>query len=75
MKINGKHSPIDLGIPFLEPGHAKDNLGTRELNDHEFDCVSEGSGSEGDNCCPMNGSPIVGGSINVISGNGGGYWR
>ena len=47
----------------------------RESNDHEFDCVSEGSGSEGDNHCPMNDSFVVGGSIDVISGNGGGYWR
>ena len=70
MKINGKCSPIDLGILFLEPGHAKDNLGVRESNDHEFDCVSEGSGSEGDNCRPTNGSLVVGCSINIIGGNG-----
>ena len=72
MEINGKRSPIDPGVPFLEPGHAKNNLGARESNDHEFDCVSEGSRSEGDNCCPMNGSFVVGGSIDIISGNGGG---
>ena len=44
----------------------------RELNDHEFDCVGEEFGSEGDNCCPMNGSFVVGCSIDIISGNGGG---
>ena len=75
MKIDGKLSPIDLGVPFLEPGHTEDNLEVRESNDHEFDGVSEGSRSEGDNLCPTNGSLVVGGSINVISGNGGGYWR
>ena len=72
MKINGKHSPIDPGVPFLEPGHAKNNLGMKESNDHEFDCVSKGSGSEGDNHYPMNGFFVVGGSSDVISGNGGG---
>ena len=70
MEINGKCSPINPGVPFLEPGHAKNNLGVRELNDHEFDCVSEGSRSEGDNHCPTNGSFVVGGSIDAISDNG-----
>ena len=70
MKIDGKYSPINLGVRFLEPGHAKDNLGVRESNDYKFDCVSEGSGSEGDNHCPTNGSLVVGCSINIIGGNG-----
>ena len=40
------------------------------MNDHEFDHVSEGSGSEGDNYCPTNGSLVVRYSINIIGGDG-----
>ena len=43
VEVNGEYFPIDLGVPFLEPRHSKDNLGMKETDDHKFNHVSERS--------------------------------
>ena len=42
-KVNGVLDPINFGVPFLEPGHSKNDLRLRESYNHEFHCVREGS--------------------------------
>ena len=40
-EVNGEVNPIDDGVPLLEPGHAKDDLRAREMNNHELNLVGE----------------------------------
>ena len=42
LKVNHILDPINLWIPFLEPGHSKDNLESSESYNHEFYHVREG---------------------------------
>ena len=42
-KVDGVLDPINFGVPFLEPGHSKNDLRLRESYNHEFHCVREGS--------------------------------
>ena len=42
-EVNGILNPVNLGVPFLEPWHFEDNLGSRELYYHKFYCVRESS--------------------------------
>ena len=41
LKVDSILNPINLWVPFLEPGHFKDNLGLREPYNHEFYHVRE----------------------------------
>ena len=40
-EVNREVNPIDDGVPFLEPGHAEDDLRVRETNNHELNLVGE----------------------------------
>ena len=40
-EVNREVNPINNGVPLLEPGHAKDDLRVREMNNHELDLVGE----------------------------------
>ena len=40
-EVNREVNPINDGVPFLEPGHAKDDLRVRETNNHELNLVKE----------------------------------
>ena len=40
-QINREVNPIDNRVPFLESGHAEDNLRARETNNHELILVRE----------------------------------
>ena len=42
-QVNGEYFPVDLGVPFLEPGHSKNDLWIKEANDHKFNHVSKRS--------------------------------
>ena len=42
LKVDSIPDPINLWVPFLEPGHSKDNLELRKLYNHEFYHVREG---------------------------------
>ena len=69
-KIDSECFPVNFGVPFLESGHTKDDLGMREMNDHKFNCVRERSEGEGNNGGPTNGSFGVRSSINIIGSDG-----
>ena len=43
MKVDGIPDPINFGVSFLESGHSKNDLRSRESYNHEFHCVREGS--------------------------------
>ena len=75
VKIDSECFPVDFGVPFLEPGHTKDDLGMKKTNDHKFNCVRERFEGEGNNDGLMNGSFGVRSSINIISGDGQRYLR
>ena len=42
-EVDGISSPVNLGVPFLEPWHSEDNLGLRESYYHKFYHVRESS--------------------------------
>ena len=45
-EVDGISNPVNLGVPFLEPWHSEDNLGSRELYYHKFYSVRESSQRE-----------------------------
>ena len=75
VKVDGECFSIDLEVPFLEPGHSKDNLGMRETNNHEFNHVNERPEGEGDDSGPTNSSFHIRGSINIVSCDGRRYFE
>ena len=40
-EVNREVNPINDGVPLLEPGHAKDDLRAREIDNHELSLVGE----------------------------------
>ena len=46
LEVDSIPDPINFWIPFLEPGHFKDDLGSRKSYNHEFYYVQEGTRGE-----------------------------
>ena len=46
LEVDSIPDPINFSVPFLKPGHSKDDLGSRKLYNHEFYCVRENSKGE-----------------------------
>ena len=70
MEIYSEVLPITLGVPFLKPRYSKNDLWTREMNNHEFNHVREGSRGKQNDRSPKNSSLVIWSSVYIVSGDG-----
>ena len=73
MKVDGEGFPVNPGISFLEPGHFKNVLRVREMNDHKFYPISERSGEERYDGGPTNSFFGIWSSIYIVGHDRQGY--
>ena len=75
MEVYSEVLPVNLGLPFLKPGHSKNDLWTGEMNNHESNHIREGSRGKRNVRSPKNSSLVIWSSIYIVSGDGRRYLR